>query len=163
MDLTQLANLGEFIGGVAVLVTLIYLAIQVRQSNQNDRLSALKETIALYSSHGAIVASDEHVGAFVKGLRDYGSLGPEERVKFNMCVAGYLNVIEVTRAHQTRLDDVVEAVGPYFGSRLFAYSGFRDWWEHDARAGFLPETIAVVDQLVEAYRDSPGFWERVHP
>ncbi len=28
MDLTQLANLGEFIGGVAVLVTLIYLVAQ---------------------------------------------------------------------------------------------------------------------------------------
>ena len=27
-----LANLGEFIGGVAVLVTLIYLAIQVRST-----------------------------------------------------------------------------------------------------------------------------------
>ncbi len=32
MDLTQLANLGEFIGGVAVLVTLIYLAIQLRRA-----------------------------------------------------------------------------------------------------------------------------------
>ena len=30
MDLTQLANVGEFIGGVAVLVTLIYLAVQLR-------------------------------------------------------------------------------------------------------------------------------------
>ncbi len=34
MDLTQLANLGEFIGGLAVLVTLIYLALQVRQSTR---------------------------------------------------------------------------------------------------------------------------------
>ena len=34
MDLTQLANLGEFIGGVAVLVTLIYLVIQLRQNTQ---------------------------------------------------------------------------------------------------------------------------------
>ncbi len=34
MDLTQLANLGEFIGGVAVLVTLIYLALQVRQNTK---------------------------------------------------------------------------------------------------------------------------------
>ena len=33
MDLTQLANLGEFIGGVAVLVTLVYLVIQVRQGS----------------------------------------------------------------------------------------------------------------------------------
>ena len=31
MDLTQLANLGEFIGDVAVLVTLVYLAFQLRQ------------------------------------------------------------------------------------------------------------------------------------
>jgi hypothetical protein len=30
VDLTQLANLGEFIGGVAVVVTLVYLAFQVR-------------------------------------------------------------------------------------------------------------------------------------
>jgi hypothetical protein len=32
MSLAQLANLGEFVGGLAVLVTLIYLAVQVRQS-----------------------------------------------------------------------------------------------------------------------------------
>ena len=32
MDLAQLANLGEFIGGIAVLVTLIYLAIQVKHT-----------------------------------------------------------------------------------------------------------------------------------
>ena len=28
MDLTELANLGEFIGGIAVLLTLVYLAAQ---------------------------------------------------------------------------------------------------------------------------------------
>lgn len=33
MDLTQLANVGEFVGGVAVLVTLVYLVIPVRQGN----------------------------------------------------------------------------------------------------------------------------------
>jgi len=34
MDLTQLANLGEFIGGVAVLLTLIYLGVQVRHNTR---------------------------------------------------------------------------------------------------------------------------------
>ncbi len=33
MDLTQLANLGEFIGGVAVPVTLVYLAVQARATD----------------------------------------------------------------------------------------------------------------------------------
>ncbi len=34
MGLTQLANLGEFIGGLAVLVTLVYLTVQVRHPDQ---------------------------------------------------------------------------------------------------------------------------------
>ena len=32
MELAQLAQLGEFVGGIAVLVTLVYLAVQVRQN-----------------------------------------------------------------------------------------------------------------------------------
>ena len=34
MTLTQLANIGEFVGGVAVLVTLVYLAVQVRANSR---------------------------------------------------------------------------------------------------------------------------------
>ena len=45
MDLHQLANLGEFIGGIAVLVTLIYLVLQVRQGNSNARASARQTLI----------------------------------------------------------------------------------------------------------------------
>ncbi len=40
MDLNQLANLGEFFGGAAVIVTLGYLAIQVRQGNALARDTA---------------------------------------------------------------------------------------------------------------------------
>ena len=51
MDLTQLANLGEFIGGVAVLVTLVYLAVQVRQGSAAQRVtSAITTAEAIRSS-----------------------------------------------------------------------------------------------------------------
>lgn len=40
MDLSQLAQLGEFIGGIGVFATLIYLTIQVRQSNAIQTKSA---------------------------------------------------------------------------------------------------------------------------
>ena len=52
MDLTQLANLGEFIGGVAVLVTLAYLAVQVRQSRAEIRRNT--ETARSTAYHQAI-------------------------------------------------------------------------------------------------------------
>ena len=53
MDLSQLADLGEFVGGVAVLVTLTYLAIQmrqgVRQSSVNVQQSILTDFTAAAS------------------------------------------------------------------------------------------------------------------
>lgn len=56
MDLTQLANLGEFIGGVAVLVTLVYLASQTRQTRaaaqESARLAAVEGTYASTMSYG---------------------------------------------------------------------------------------------------------------
>ncbi len=55
MDLTQLANLGEFIGGVAVLVTLIYLALQVRKSNTWNKQQGFREV------QGRVMDWVEHV------------------------------------------------------------------------------------------------------
>jgi hypothetical protein len=37
MSLSDLASLGSFISGVAVLISLIYLALQVRQAERNQR------------------------------------------------------------------------------------------------------------------------------
>jgi hypothetical protein len=37
MSLSDLASLGSFVSGVAVLVSLIYLALQVRQAQRNQR------------------------------------------------------------------------------------------------------------------------------
>ncbi len=65
MDLTQLANLGEFVGGVAVLVTLVYLAIQVRQSaaSQQKReevaaADAMRSNIMAFSAYRQMRASE---------------------------------------------------------------------------------------------------------
>ncbi len=49
MDLTQLANLGEFIGGVAVLVTLVYLAVQVRSGAREG--AGVRRYIPIFGPH----------------------------------------------------------------------------------------------------------------
>ena len=45
MDIMELGAIGELVGGVAVIATLVYLAIQVRQSNANTRAGARQELI----------------------------------------------------------------------------------------------------------------------
>ncbi len=41
MNLESFGNVGEFIGGLAVIATLIYLAVQIRQNTITTRLSTL--------------------------------------------------------------------------------------------------------------------------
>ena len=69
MDLTQLANLGEFIGGLAVLVTLIYLALQVNQNTKTVRASTVQSLQESASSFLTSIALDEEV---TEGPRDAG-------------------------------------------------------------------------------------------
>ncbi len=40
MNIMELGAIGELVGGVAVLVTLVYLAVQVRQGRRDLRLQA---------------------------------------------------------------------------------------------------------------------------
>ncbi len=46
MDLTQLANLGEFVGGVAVLVTLVYLAAELRRGRMSNEVASVDTLMA---------------------------------------------------------------------------------------------------------------------
>ncbi len=47
MDITTLAAWGEFLGGIAVVVSLIYLASQIRQ---NSKLLQISSSVAIATS-----------------------------------------------------------------------------------------------------------------
>ena len=77
MDLTQLANLGEFIGGIAVVLTLIYLALQVRQSadiqrqaNELAKADALHKSVTSYSTTRQLLADESLAGLWYKAIHD---------------------------------------------------------------------------------------------
>lgn len=41
MTLEQYAAIGEFVGGIGVVITLVYLALQIRQNTKTVRSSTL--------------------------------------------------------------------------------------------------------------------------
>ncbi len=90
MDLTQLANLGEFIGGVAVLVTLIYLAVQVRHVRQMSVVAAADKNADLWFDVCNSVL--ENYELWCRGSIGEG-LSAKESMKFSFLMAevfGYL-------------------------------------------------------------------------
>jgi hypothetical protein len=160
MNWEAIGALAEVFGAVGVITTLLYLSFQVRQSVKDTRASAIQQLGRDYADHSAVVMSDENVSAFVKGLTSYSSLLPEERLKFDACATGYVNLVEHTLYHTEagRLTEVVEMLQNYLGPRLLAYPGFEEWWHQGEKSGFGRPTQGWIDEQLERQRGGKRFW-----
>jgi hypothetical protein len=58
MTVFELGAFGEFVGSVAVLVTLVYLSMQVRQNNKMARFETTREIMAQYNACNQLYATD---------------------------------------------------------------------------------------------------------
>jgi len=92
MSLNDLANIGQVIGAIAVVISLIYVALQIRQ-NTNAVRSATAQTVhEHFAKWYHLVAADDELSQIVaNGLRDYASLSEKERVRFIATFMAFLS------------------------------------------------------------------------
>ena len=94
MTLEDLGNIGEFVGAIGVVVSLLYLAIQIRRSN----LLATAESNR-FGQHApiepimAIVQDPEVARIFREGLGDRDALSSDEKVRFDMLLGSLIGGI----------------------------------------------------------------------
>ena len=95
MNLTDLANLGQIIGAVAVVVSLIYVALQIRQNTNAIRSAAAQTVHEHFASWYCLVAADPELSQIVvNGLRDYSSLSEMQRARF---IATYMAFVSYSQ------------------------------------------------------------------
>jgi hypothetical protein len=66
--LEALGNLGDFIGGIAVVATLVYLALQVRQNTAALRTASWQAVVAAYRESNQLRCDAPAALAWAKGL-----------------------------------------------------------------------------------------------
>ena len=150
MTLQDLGSLGELIGGIAVVVSLIYLGVQIRHNtrglDQNAELMRLsfeesirREAIEFRST---ISADSELASIWTRGLASMSSLESAERARFELLMS---NVVAILRA---QFDAERRGLFPSDRGVFFRFiagtRGFREWWE---RLGIPsdPEFSTYVD------------------
>jgi hypothetical protein len=154
MDLQTLAALGEFFGGVAVVVSLVYLALQVRQNTQSQRTenySRALDRIAAIQSQLARDAGFSRVLA--RGVADASVLTPPERIQFTWILYETFGAFEfMFYAAQTRaLPDEVWARWSSTIAWWLSFPGAQTWWENRP-APFSASFTAFIEDLL---RDNP--------
>jgi hypothetical protein len=83
VTLNELGSLGEFISGLAVVVTLIYLALQIRHNTRAVRSSMHQDMNESTLRIAESVSDNENVGRIVlKADEDYDNLTKEEFTRF---------------------------------------------------------------------------------
>ena len=84
MSLEDLGNIGEFVAAVGVIVSLIYLGVQIRQNTRSVRTASYQSWFDSYSNFSnTILANPELDALFHHGATDPDSLTPEERRHFD--------------------------------------------------------------------------------
>ena len=152
MTLEDLGNIGEFVGAIAVVVSLLYLAIQIRQNTKTVRTSTYQAV--LESSHRV----NEYLGdprmerLYRVGRKDVSQLNEDELAQFRALVGQIVSFYEalfLQHQHGTIDDDFFLGRFNTF-HRMICQPGVRAIWEERGRSYYSRSFVKRVDTLLAA-------------
>ena len=158
MNWDAVGAIGEIIGAVVVVITLLYLAIQIRQTSKSIEVAALRDTTAQWNQWSELLATTPDLAAIVvRGNQSYRQLSDEEALRYGAYVQSFFDNIESSRnlniLHEVDKDlEVIEAIV----RRRITVNGFYEWWTENTQdydSGFVDwvEKIHAADEFSEKY------------
>jgi hypothetical protein len=136
MNWDAVGAIAEIIGAVAVVATLLYLAVQIKQANRQDLLGSFQHMHDTVNSFCRMISESEHLAGIVsRGRESYDDLSDEDRMRFDHVHFHLLNIIEShlfqsrqagTDAHYRdwAIQNLTEIAAAYF-----AFPGTKDFWK----------------------------------
>ncbi len=140
MNWDAVGAIAEIIGAVAVVATLLYLAVQIRQANRQDLLGSFQHLHDTVNSFCRMISESEHLAGIIgRGRESYDDLSDEDRMRFDHVHFQLLNIIEshLFQSRQAGTD-----------------AHYRDW------------AMQNLAEIARAYFEFPGtivFWKSAEP
>ena len=131
MDLDTLAKLGEFVGGFFVVLSLVYLAHQVRMNTKSLRSENYARLLERMSTLQSRVAAEPDLNrVFTVGSEDPGRLTRSERIRYAWALYDMFGTAEFM-FHQSRAKALPKGVWTRWEATIgwwFSHPGVRAWW-----------------------------------
>ena len=148
MSLQDLGNIGEFIAAVAVVVSLIYLAAQIRQNTKSVRAAALQDVIGASTTFLRDVFRDADLTRiWFSGADDLKSVNGIDRQRFHFLIVAYFRQAENMHSQSRKgllKDDDWEGLrdSVFEGA---SRPGMRAWWKANSFR-FNPDFREFVEE-----------------
>ena len=166
MSLEDLGNIGEFVAAVGVIISLIYLALQIRQNTASVRTSTQHQLASVFAAANVIMGSSPDAGwVFLRGLQDPDELTEEEVFRFWCLFQATCRLYENV-FYQRQAGALGDPA--WFGwvqsmKATFSGPGARAWWQarrfmfHSEFCQFMEKDIQTDDarSLFSAFASRP--------
>ena len=157
MNWEAVSTIAEIVGATAVVVSLVYLAAQIRQNNRQveEQIRALR--LQSYDSAGAdfsalrlhVSGSLQRSSVWRRAKDSYRTLEPDEQAQMSEMLHelmwAYQNIFSrmLGGAEDEMLRRIVDKNLGYW----MANRGFREWWRTERKTPFTDEFEALVDSV----------------
>ena len=156
MSIMELGALGELVGAIAVVATLIYLAVQIRQTTAIVSASTTADHHSMMVTIRMKLAENpELTELFHRGVDDPGNLAVNERNRFDQLLAALIHASE--QAFEFHRLGVVG--GDLWNEQkshlewIVGTPGFQEYWnesKHFKAEEFRSEIQKLIDEAVDA-------------
>lgn len=96
VTLQDLGNIGEFVGAVGVVVSLVYLAVQIRQNTKATRANSVQDLTENINKAAEKLIEPENAELYLRGIRSYATLTPEEKLRFGQLINVLVNRLDTS-------------------------------------------------------------------
>jgi hypothetical protein len=149
VSLAELGALGEFVGSIVTVATLIYLAIQVRLYRAQQKREA---NVAIQHGQNSVVAllQEPAMARAYARTAAHGRAAPiEDRSRAVNWVLQYLNHFQIVYDlyEDGTLDRERYELWEGFAVSIVAPAGVREWWDGESgKLAFMPEVRELIDR-----------------
>lgn len=159
MTLDDLVKIGELVSALVVLVSLIYVAVQLRSNNQIAQTSGHRDIIAQFNDWYKEMEDPSLVKIIVRGARDFDELSFEDKLRFDTYIHRFMHMVEQS-IYMGRDHYIPRGFYDAFirGALAFTSYGAAKWWSQ-AQLTFSPDLTTIVETARQETPDTPPIWE----
>jgi len=151
MNWDAIGAIGENIGALAVVISVIYLGIQIRKQTAESRLAATRELSNSYQASLELAFRDKELSSlYLEATQNYDELPRDDRYRVAMAIQSIMRMFEQHHVHiqHHKVEQAfIDSINLSFEEWL-TFPGIQRWWELTSDM-FEPRFREYVDQLVE--------------
>ena len=154
MSLEQLSYAAQVVGTVGVILSLIFVGLQIRQNTAALQRNEHNSTMAQWSVIRMAIAENREIGVLMtSGLNGEQALDTADQLRINQLLAEYVwaafHIWDRTRRGLFP-KGTFELTGGALLCEVLGTPGGEAWWHTAKNTGFIPEYVADVDAMLAA-------------